>query len=68
MVNDININSHINNMPLVGLGTFRADDKAQLKQAVKHAIKVGYRHIDCGKGIVRVFFKRKTLKIIFFPR
>jgi diketogulonate reductase-like aldo/keto reductase len=55
MANDINISTHINNMPLVGLGTFRSDDKALLKQAVKHAIKVGYRHIDCGKRIVRIF-------------
>lgn len=47
MANDISINTHLNNMPLVGLGTFRSDDKALLKQAVKHAIKVGYRHIDC---------------------
>lgn len=41
----------INNIPLIGLGTFRADDKNTLINAVKHAIKVGYRHLDCGKLI-----------------
>ena len=35
--------------PMIGLGTFRtADDKAGLINAVKYAIKVGYRHIDGG--------------------
>jgi diketogulonate reductase-like aldo/keto reductase len=37
----------LNGIPLIGLGTFRtADDKSGLINAIKHAIKIGYRHID----------------------
>ncbi len=37
------------NFPMVGLGTFRtADDKQSLKNAIKYALKIGYRHIDGG--------------------
>ena len=39
----------LNGIPVVGLGTFRtADDKIGLINAIKHAIKTGYRHIDGG--------------------
>lgn len=33
-------------MPKIGLGTFRIMDKDTCKNAVEHALKVGYRHID----------------------
>ncbi|PTI73774.1 aldo/keto reductase [Staphylococcus succinus] len=35
-----------NEMPIVGLGTFRVENSDQCKAAVKHAIESGYRHID----------------------
>ncbi|OEL02055.1 aldo/keto reductase [Staphylococcus casei] len=35
-----------NEMPIVGLGTFRVENSDQCKTAVKHAIESGYRHID----------------------
>ena len=52
-----------NEMPILGLGTFRVDNSDQCKEAVKHAIESGYRHIDTtmiyeneekvGEGIVK---------------
>ncbi|MDU0463400.1 aldo/keto reductase [Staphylococcus ureilyticus] len=35
-----------NEMPIIGLGTFRVENNDQCKDAVKHAIENGYRHID----------------------
>lgn len=35
-----------NEMPIVGLGTFRVENNDECKKAVKHAIENGYRHID----------------------
>lgn len=35
-----------NEMPMVGLGTFRVENSDECKAAVKHAIENGYRHID----------------------
>jgi len=43
------MNKILNNgvkMPLLGLGTFLALDGDSAYQAVKHALEVGYRHID----------------------
>jgi aldehyde reductase len=34
-------------IPYIGLGTFRCNDPEELKQAVKEAINAGYRHFDC---------------------
>jgi aldehyde reductase len=34
------------NMPVLGLGTYQADKKGEVKQAVIEAIEAGYRHID----------------------
>jgi len=36
-------------MPLVGLGTFLAKP-GEVKAAVKHALRIGYRHLDCAEG------------------
>ncbi|RNA34194.1 aldose reductase-like [Brachionus plicatilis] len=45
-IKNISLNNGIE-FPLVGLGTFRnADDKKSFKEAVKYAIKSGYRHLD----------------------
>ena len=36
-------------MPVIGLGTFGSDNYSnnQIAQAVKYAVEIGYRHIDC---------------------
>jgi alcohol dehydrogenase (NADP+) len=34
-------------MPRVGLGTWKAQDPKKLMDAVRYALEVGYRHLDC---------------------
>ncbi|MCI2841343.1 aldo/keto reductase [Staphylococcus hominis] len=38
-----------NQMPMLGLGTFRVENDDSCKEAVKHAIESGYRSIDTAK-------------------
>ena len=33
-------------MPILGFGTFKVDQEQDTSDAVKHALKIGYRHID----------------------
>ncbi len=42
-------------MPVIGFGTFKAfnDDNNQLSNAIKEAIRIGYRHFDCAFLIYR---------------
>jgi methylglyoxal/glyoxal reductase len=49
MLNDITVATTLNGgtrMPMLGLGTFRMDDGAEVEQAVRWALEIGYRHID----------------------
>jgi len=33
-------------IPLIGLGTWQSEPN-EVEKAVEHALKIGYRHIDC---------------------
>jgi diketogulonate reductase-like aldo/keto reductase len=46
---DINTKKELNDgnsIPLLGLGTYKMDDKNEAYEAVRHALDTGYRHID----------------------
>jgi len=36
-------------IPLFGLGTWKSEQEEELYKAVREAINIGYRHIDCAK-------------------
>jgi hypothetical protein len=42
MTSVLSTSTCLNGIPMIGLGTFRADDKEILLNAVKHAIRAGY--------------------------
>ncbi|HEA20185.1 hypothetical protein LCGC14_1665780 [marine sediment metagenome] len=58
-------------MPYLGLGTYQADNDSEITKAVKHALEVGYRHIDTaavykneegvGKGILESEINREEI-------
>ncbi|HAC2553381.1 TPA_asm: aldo/keto reductase, partial [Listeria monocytogenes] len=37
-------------VPILGFGTYQITDAAEAEQAVKDAIKTGYRHIDTAQS------------------
>lgn len=51
-----------NTMPVIGLGTWRANDEASLYTAVLEAIKTGYRHFDCAALYFNEHIIGKALK------
>ncbi|KAJ2720535.1 hypothetical protein GGI07_004539 [Coemansia sp. Benny D115] len=48
VVNNITLNNGVL-MPEVGLGTWKGNEEGELTKAIKTAVDVGYRHIDCAK-------------------
>lgn len=52
-------------MPMIGLGTWQADDEQLLEKSIRHAIKVGYRHIDTAHIYGNEKVIGRTLKKIF---
>jgi len=61
-------------IPLFGLGTWKSDNEEELYKAIREAINIGYRHIDCAKiygnehviGKALNFFQIFYNDIIFF--
>lgn len=54
-------------IPLVGLGTYLSEDETGYK-AVLHAIKVGYRHIDCAALYKNEDFVGRAIRDSGVPR
>ncbi|EOB13570.1 NAD(P)H-dependent D-xylose reductase [Nosema bombycis CQ1] len=52
-------------MPMIGLGTWQADDEQVLEKSIRYAIKVGYRHIDTAHIYGNEKVIGRTLKKIF---
>ena len=59
-------------MPLVGLGTWKGQP-GQMRQAVEHALRVGYRHVDCAEyygnegEIGQVSVRERGLRWCLYP-
>ncbi|VXB52596.1 aldo/keto reductase [Maribacter litoralis] len=61
-------------MPYLGLGTYQSDNDQEVVNAIKSAIKIGYRHIDTaavykneegvGKGIIESGIDRSELFLV----
>jgi diketogulonate reductase-like aldo/keto reductase len=47
MRENVSVLSNNYKIPQIGFGTFRTPSGAETEQSVIHAIKAGYRHIDC---------------------
>ena len=61
-------------MPYLGLGTYQADSEQEVVDAIKYALKIGYRHIDTaaaykneegvGRGIAESGVAREKLFVV----
>lgn len=49
-------------IPQVGLGTWLITDEAECKSAVKHALELGYRHIDTAQAYDNEYLIGKAIK------
>merc|ERR1712166_894998 len=59
-------------MPIIGLGTWKATDDAELSNAIEYALDAGYRHFDCaacygneelvGKAFKKAFDDKKVTR------
>ena len=52
-------------IPLFGLGTWKSDNEKELSEAVREAVNIGYRHIDCAKIYGNEKFIGKALNDAF---
>ncbi|KAJ2719764.1 hypothetical protein GGI07_005017 [Coemansia sp. Benny D115] len=72
-VNNVKLNNGVL-MPEIGLGTWKANEEGVLRETVKKAVAMGYRHIDCakiygnqteiGKALAEISVPRKELFIV----
>jgi diketogulonate reductase-like aldo/keto reductase len=63
-VKKIKLNNGIE-VPMIGFGTYRAEDKDSLSRALKCAIRNGYRHIDTAWAYDNEHIIGNTLHEIF---